>query len=66
MNKKLFSGLALMSVAATAFWACGEGNINGKDLNDKQIQQLREWLLSEHRPDIYAQEYNVEVINKIS
>ena len=34
MNKKLFSGLALMSVAATAFWACGEGNINGKDLND--------------------------------
>ena len=47
MNKKLFSGLALMSVAATAFWACGEGNINGKEIND-------EIILNNTDEDMYA------------
>lgn len=63
MNKKLFSGLALMSVAATAFWACGEGNINGKDLNDdiamasneQDLQTLKDNAIEDCRntPDCY-------------
>lgn len=64
MNKKLLSGLALVSVAATGFWACGEGNINGKDLNDdiamasndQDLQTLKDNALEECRmtPDCYA------------
>lgn len=63
MNKKLLSGLALMSVAATAFWACGEGNINGKDLNDdiamasneQDLQTLKDNAIEDCRitPDCY-------------
>lgn len=64
MNKKLLSGLALVSVAATGFWACGEGNINGKDWNDdiamasndQDLQTLKDNALNECRitPDCYA------------
>lgn len=64
MNKKLLSGLALVSVAAAGFWACGEGNINGKDLNDdiamasndQDLQTLKDNALDECRmtPDCYA------------
>lgn len=64
MNNKLLSGLALVSVAAAGFWACGEGNINGKDLNDdiamasndQDLQTLKDNALDECRmtPDCYA------------
>ena len=52
-----------MSVAATAFWACGEGNINGKDLNDdiamasneQDLQTLKDNAIEDCRitPDCY-------------
>lgn len=64
MSKKLFSGFGLMAATAAAFWACGDGNINGKDFNDdikaasneQDLQALKNNAVDECRitPDCYV------------
>lgn len=42
MKKKLLCGFSAMAAAASVFWACGEGNINGKNVNDEIVNASSE------------------------